>query len=106
MAVNLHEWLTENNGKWKKSEAFVSSKEAANAYELAMESMAHLNRNTAKLMMKYGCHGATDITGFGLLGHAQNLVNVQQLEPLDFHIHSLPIIDKMETINANVLNFK
>jgi len=38
--------------------------------------MAHLNKNTALLMRKYGCHGATDITGFGLKGHAQNLVNV------------------------------
>jgi selenide, water dikinase len=41
-----------------------------------MESMAHLNRNAAKLMNKYKSHGATDITGFGILGHAQNLVNV------------------------------
>ena len=43
------------------------------AYYMAMESMAHLNKNTATLMKKYGCHGATDITGFGLMGHAQNL---------------------------------
>lgn len=72
-----------------------------------MESMAHLNRNTAVLMRKYGCHGATDITGFGLKGHAQNLVNVQQIEPLDFHIHSLPIFNKMERIsNKDIRDFR
>lgn len=71
----------------------MTEEHAKNAYYLAMESMAHLNKNSAKLMMKYQSHGATDITGFGLLGHAQNLVNVQQNEPLDFHIHTLPLID-------------
>ena len=57
-------------------------------------------------MMKHQAHGATDITGFGLLGHAQNLVNVQQLEPLDMIIHTLPLIDKMQEVNDSILNFK
>jgi selenide,water dikinase len=35
-----------------------------------MESMAHLNKYSAAAMMKYDAHGATDITGFGLVGHA------------------------------------
>jgi len=35
-----------------------------------MESMSILNNNAAKLMKKYKSHGATDITGFGILGHA------------------------------------
>ncbi len=43
------------------------------AYYLSMESMATLNVNAARLMKKYNSHGATDITGFGILGHAQNL---------------------------------
>lgn len=38
-----------------------------------MESMAHLNINAAKLMMKYKSHGATDVTGFGIMGHTTNL---------------------------------
>ena len=76
VAVNLKEWLGEKNDKWSKSEQFISEEEAKEAYFLAMESMAHLNKDSAKLMKKYGSNGATDITGFGLLGHAQNLVNV------------------------------
>jgi len=73
--VNLLEWLNENNDKWIKSNLYVTEWEAKNAYHLALESMAHLNRNTASLMKKYKCHGGTDITGFGLLGHAQNLAS-------------------------------
>ena len=70
-----------------------------------MESMAHLNKNAAKLMFKYNSHGATDITGFGILGHAQNLVNVQQEGPLDFHLHTLPLLENTDLINNNVSNF-
>lgn len=36
-----------------------------------------------------GAHGATDITGFGVLGHASNLAAIQK-EAVSFHIHSLP----------------
>lgn len=41
-----------------------------NAYYLAMESMATLNKNTSTLLKRYKSHGATDITGFGIRGHA------------------------------------
>jgi selenide,water dikinase len=40
---------------------------------MAVESMSVLNKNASKLMKKYEAHGATDITGFGIKGHAQNL---------------------------------
>ncbi len=70
-----------------------------------MESMATLNNQSARLMRKYKAHGATDITGFGLLGHAQNLATAQ-LEEVDIIIHSLPVIDKMDVINKEILNFK
>lgn len=48
-------------------------------------------------MHKYKAHCATDITGFGLLGHSKNLVNFQK-EKLLFKIHTLPFI-------KNVLQF-
>ena len=31
------------------------------------------NRTVTRLMHKYNAHGATDIPGFGLFGHAQAL---------------------------------
>jgi len=39
-------------------------------------------------------HAATDVTGFGILGHAQNLVECQEDE-LDFVIDKLPILEKI-----------
>ncbi len=35
-----------------------------------IEQMAALNQTAAELMIKYGARAATDITGYGLLGHA------------------------------------
>lgn len=51
----------------------------------------------ALLMHKYNAHGATDVTGFGLLGHAQNLAKHQKNE-VSFVIHNLPIIAKMASV--------
>lgn len=51
----------------------ISESEIRNGYELAIESMATLNVYASNLMKKYQSHGATDITGFGILGHAKNL---------------------------------
>ncbi len=38
------------------------------------ESMATLNRDAAELMIKYGAHACTDVTGFGLAGHLVSMV--------------------------------
>jgi selenide,water dikinase len=35
--------------------------------------MSHLNRDGAQAMLAAGAHAATDVTGFGLLGHLVNL---------------------------------
>ena len=43
---------------------------AKESFYMAVESMSVLNKNAANLMKKYECHGSTDITGFGIKGHA------------------------------------
>jgi len=48
-------------------------------------------------MHKYGAHGATDVTGFGILGHASNLASAQQ-NAVDFVIHQLPVIRNMVAV--------
>lgn len=45
------------------------------AYREAVEQMKLLNRTGAKIMCKYGTRCATDVTGFGLLGHAREIAN-------------------------------
>lgn len=70
VSVNVMEWKQKNNDRWDLCKSIITEEEALEAYYLSMESMATLNNNAAKLMMKYKAHGATDITGFGILGHA------------------------------------
>ena len=43
------------------------------AYAAAVRSMATLNRDAAEAMLRYDVHAATDVTGFGLLGHAHGM---------------------------------
>lgn len=42
-------------------------------------------------MRRYKSHGATDVTGFGLMGHAENLSQAQ-ISEVDLVIDALPII--------------
>jgi selenide,water dikinase len=41
--------------------------------QASIESMLRLNRSASEAMMELAVHGCTDITGFGLLGHAREL---------------------------------
>ena len=40
---------------------------------IVIESMSMLNRTAAELMLKHDVHAATDVTGYGLLGHAYEM---------------------------------
>ncbi len=42
-------------------------------YRRALKQMKHLNRHGASLAFKYGVNSMTDITGFGLAGHAMKM---------------------------------
>lgn len=42
-------------------------------YQAVLDSMKHLNMVGAQIMQKYNVRSATDITGFGLLGHATKM---------------------------------
>lgn len=97
VAVNAHQWLDQPE-KWNRIKLVVTKEEVKEAYYEAMFSMATLNRTAASLMHKYQAHAATDVTGFGLLGHADNLA-AQQKNEVAFVIHNLPIIAKMSAIS-------
>ncbi len=49
----------------------MASKEAS---EKIMKSMSTLNRKTSEIMQEIGVSSCTDVTGFGLLGHASEMV--------------------------------
>lgn len=105
IAVNAHQWIEEPK-YWDRIKEEVSVSDVIDAYNKAMFSMARLNRNAARLMHKYNAHCATDVTGFGILGHATNLVETQ-MEKVDFVFHSLPIIKNMVNVYKKCgINFK
>jgi selenide,water dikinase len=97
VAVNVKQWMKEDSDMWKKYKEYVDASTALRAFVKAQESMARLNKNGAKMMQKHGAHCATDVTGFGLLGHAQNLAS-NQLAPVSFTIHTLPILRGMKGV--------
>ena len=91
---------------WDRIKDVVTEEEVRKAYHEAMFSMARLNRNAAKLMHTFSAHAATDVTGFGILGHAENLVKNQKKD-VSFVIHTLPILANMTTVFNNCgINFK
>jgi len=103
VAVNAHQWMEEEGDMWNKIKDITSMEEVKAAYRATTLSMARLNLTGAKLMHKYQARAATDVTGFGILGHAKNLAE-NQIKPVSFTIHTLPIITNMVKISKKVGN--
>jgi len=55
--------------------AFKRDRLAIEYYTAAIRWMAELNAPAARAMLKYEVHAATDITGFGLAGHATKMAD-------------------------------
>lgn len=49
------------------------------AIEQALQVMTRLNRDAAQAMTRVGVHAATDVTGFGLLGHLREMLQASGL---------------------------
>ena len=59
----------------------------------AIQSMTRLNRRASEILVQAGAgiHAATDITGFGILGHAWEMA-AQSLTSMHFDFNSLPLL--------------
>ena len=53
-------------------------------------SMITLNRRASELMLEAGVHACTDITGYGLLGHACGMIEDGQLG-MELHVGAIPL---------------
>ncbi|EFA75276.1 selenide water dikinase [Heterostelium album PN500] len=102
VCANFHQWIRQPE-KWAKIADIATVEEAVETFTYATQSMARLNRIGARLMRKYGAHAATDVTGFGIAGHSDNLAK-SQLQPVVFEIHTLPIIEHMKKIDVHLNN--
>jgi selenide,water dikinase len=80
--------FTSNNGKPKISDA---------VYEEAIEGMKMLNRIAGELMAQAGAHACTDVTGFGLLGHAYNIAEASGVR-LELSYDAVPKYDGIEPL--------
>ncbi len=61
-------------------------------HEMAVQSMTALNKYAAEAMEKYDVSACTDITGFGLAGHALEMAKGSHLT-MHINKHAVPIID-------------
>jgi len=68
-----HLILTKRIGTGIISTALKNNQASRAALDAAVESMCRLNRAASELALKFNVHAATDITGFGLLGHAREM---------------------------------
>jgi selenide,water dikinase len=58
----------------------------------AIKSMLTLNRETCEAMLRFAVHGCTDVSGFGMMGHAREMAMASNvtLEIDPSHIRLLP----------------
>ena len=96
VVMAMHQWL-DIPEKWNKIKLVVPQEDVELEYQEAMMNMARLNRTVAGLMCTFNAHVATNITGFGILNHAQNLA--KQRNKVSFVIHNLPILARMEAVS-------
>ena len=59
--------------------------------EAAMEQMLMLNRDVATALSEIAVHGCTDVTGFGLLGHAREMALASEVT-LEIHPHAIRLL--------------
>ncbi|MCS6829200.1 MAG: selenide, water dikinase SelD [bacterium] len=69
----------------------------SDALEEAIRVMATLNRGAAEAMLEVGVHAATDVTGFGLVGH---LYQMAQASGVAFRLFSqqIPLLPDVERL--------
>jgi selenide,water dikinase len=120
IAVNVHEWRKRHerekseggDSHWnrileegKDGGALLTDSDAERMMHMAVRSMSKLNRFAGRLMTRHNAHAATDVTGFGILGHAQNLMD-NQIEECGVELHTLPCIANTLRVNDKILDFK
>jgi selenide,water dikinase len=71
--------LTKPLGTGVLINAFKGDKTDEAGLEPALEQMERLNSDAARLALEYGSRGATDITGFGLSGHALEIARASDV---------------------------
>jgi selenide,water dikinase len=70
---------------------------------LVIEQMAALNQKASELMVRYDAHAATDVTGYGLLGHAFEMAEASRVG-FELFADRLPVIPEAVTLAGHGMN--
>lgn len=106
--VNVNQYFKNNDAKWRtlsSEKNLINEDEIERLYDRGLDYLSMLNKTAAELMIKHGCTSSTDITGFGILGHSQNLAEIQHAE-VDFEIDTLPSYATLHKLDKIVRDFK
>lgn len=68
------------------------NKDSLEAISIAIKLMSTLNRGACEAMLEVGVNAATDVTGFGLLGHLRNVVAASKCEA-SIWLSEVPVVD-------------
>src|SRR5207247_500016 len=72
-------------------------KTSAAAVEEAVRIMETLNRAAAEAMIEVGVHAATDVTGFGLLGHLREMTAGSRVRAR-LQYASVPVLEEARSL--------
>jgi selenide,water dikinase len=89
--------LTKPLGTGVMINAFKADKIDEGELEETLQQMERLNAEAARLALAHGAMAATDVTGFGLLGHAWNVARGSQVG-LRFVFDALPVYAAFERL--------
>ena len=96
IAVNVKQWVQRPSPLYQKYiEGNMTIAEIDYLYTRAANGMARLNYHGAKFMRDFKAVTCTDVTGFGLIGHARNLVESQEMSPssaISIRFDTIPVI--------------
>jgi selenide,water dikinase len=96
--------LSKPLGMGPVSTAIKRERVAADVAQRAMEVMATLNKAAAEAMRELEVHAATDVTGFGLVGHACEMAEGAGLA-LELRAADLPLLPgALELVRGGVLS--
>ena len=105
LAINAMQWLKTDKVKREKILQDATESELVEAFYRAEEQMATLSLVGARLIQKYRAHACTDVTGFGILGHAKYLAQAQK-KKVDFVLNRFPVYKNLIKIEHKVQDFK
>ncbi|CAD8071259.1 unnamed protein product [Paramecium primaurelia] len=105
LAVNTYQWMTTIPQKWDAIKGLTNEKEINEAFDHATKSMCTLNAAAASLFKKHKIKASTDVTGFGILGHAKYLAKAQKRK-VQFVIDNLPIIRNLYKLDKKARDFR